>query len=122
MNSAHFSPIMMEGALVLPLEITGMIEASATLRPSMPWTFSFASTTAMGSFSPVHWLLVIVVILLVFGPTKLASVGKGLGQGIRNFKKGISGESDKDALSDEEAEEPKRLDKRRDKVPRRRVS
>jgi sec-independent protein translocase protein TatA len=57
----------------------------------------------MGSFSLVHWLLVIVVILLVFGPSKLASVGKGLGEGIRNFKKGLSTDGDGDD------DEPKRL-------------
>lgn len=46
----------------------------------------------MGSLSPLHWLLVILVILLVFGPNRLANVGKGLGEGIREFKKGVSGE------------------------------
>jgi sec-independent protein translocase protein TatA len=48
----------------------------------------------MGSLSPLHWLLVILVILLVFGPNRLANVGKGLGEGIREFKKGVSGDSD----------------------------
>ncbi len=38
--SAHFSPIMMQGALVLPLVSVGMIEASATRRPWMPCTLS----------------------------------------------------------------------------------
>src|SRR5688572_14495094 len=47
--SAHFSPIMMVGALVLPLVSVGMIEASATRRPAMPWTRNWASTTAIGS-------------------------------------------------------------------------
>ena len=47
--SAAFSPIMMEGALVLPEVSVGMIEASATRRPSMPWTRSRSSTTAIGS-------------------------------------------------------------------------
>jgi len=59
----------------------------------------------MGSFSLVHWILVIVVILLVFGPSKLASVGKGLGEGIRNFKKGLTTDGDRD----DDADEPKRL-------------
>jgi hypothetical protein len=36
MRSAAFSPIMIEGALVLPLVTAGMIEASATRRPSIP--------------------------------------------------------------------------------------
>lgn len=44
----------------------------------------------MGSLSPIHWLIVIVVVLLVFGPGRLAGVGKGLGEGIRSFKKGLS--------------------------------
>jgi sec-independent protein translocase protein TatA len=44
----------------------------------------------MGSLSPVHWLIVIVVVLLLFGPGRLAGVGKGLGEGIRSFKKGIT--------------------------------
>ncbi len=69
---------------------------------------------AMGSMSLVHWALVIVVVLLVFGPNKLSSVGKGLGEGIRNFKKGISGDDDKAELADEEAK-PKRLASRRKK-------
>jgi hypothetical protein len=47
--SAAFSPIMIDGALVLPDVKVGMIEASATLRPAMPWTRSWASTTAIGS-------------------------------------------------------------------------
>lgn len=48
----------------------------------------------MGSLSPIHWLIVIVVVLLLFGPGRLAGVGKGLGEGIRSFKKGISEDPD----------------------------
>jgi sec-independent protein translocase protein TatA len=48
----------------------------------------------MGSLSPIHWLVVIVVVLLLFGPSRLAGVGKGLGEGIRALKKGLSGEPD----------------------------
>jgi sec-independent protein translocase protein TatA len=40
----------------------------------------------MGEFSIWHWLLVIAIALLLFGPAKFASLGKGLGEGIRNFK------------------------------------
>lgn len=36
--SAHFSPIMMEGALVFPDVKVGMMEASATRNPVMPCT------------------------------------------------------------------------------------
>jgi sec-independent protein translocase protein TatA len=69
----------------------------------------------MGSLSPVHWLIVIVVVLLIFGPGRLAGVGKGLGEGIRSFKKGLNTdeEDDKNAVKPElsekksDAESPK---------------
>ena len=53
----------------------------------------------MGSLSPLHWLLVIVAVLLLFGPSRLATLGKGLGEGIREFKRGVGGEhtADRDA-------------------------
>jgi sec-independent protein translocase protein TatA len=40
----------------------------------------------MGEFSLLHWLLVIGIALLLFGTSKFSAVGKGLGEGIRNFK------------------------------------
>jgi sec-independent protein translocase protein TatA len=39
-----------------------------------------------GFFQPLHLLLIIGIALLVFGTSKFAAVGKGLGEGIRNFK------------------------------------
>jgi len=44
-----FSPIMIDGALVLPEVSVGMIDASATRRLSMPHTRNWSSTTAIGS-------------------------------------------------------------------------
>jgi len=49
----------------------------------------------MGAMSLSHWLIVGVVVLLVFGPKRLSEVGSGLGEGIRNFKKGLSGDDNK---------------------------
>lgn len=57
----------------------------------------------MGGLSPIHWLIVIVIVLLVFGPGRLAGVGKGLGEGIRQFKKGLNEE----ASNDDEKPAPK---------------
>ena len=31
-------------------------------------------------------LLILAIALLIFGPSKLADLGKGLGEGIKNFK------------------------------------
>ena len=40
----------------------------------------------MGELSLWHWLLVIAIALLLFGTSKFSAVGKGIGEGIRNFK------------------------------------
>jgi sec-independent protein translocase protein TatA len=44
----------------------------------------------MGTMSIGHWLIVLVVVLLVFGPKRLGDVGKGLGQGLRGLREGLS--------------------------------
>jgi sec-independent protein translocase protein TatA len=40
---------------------------------------------------PWHLVVILVVALLVFGPSKLPGLGKGLGEGIKGFKEGIKG-------------------------------
>jgi sec-independent protein translocase protein TatA len=35
-------------------------------------------------------LILLAIALLIFGPSKLADLGKGLGEGIRNFKSAVS--------------------------------
>jgi sec-independent protein translocase protein TatA len=62
----------------------------------------------MGAFSLSHWLIVFVVVLLVFGPKRLASVGKGLGAGIRNLKQGLAGKSEDADPSKAELAAPKK--------------
>lgn len=39
-----------------------------------------------GLFQPLHILLIVAIALLVFGTSKFSALGKGLGEGIRNFK------------------------------------
>jgi len=41
----------------------------------------------MGAVSPYHLVLLLIVVLIIFGPGKLPDVGKALGQGIREFRK-----------------------------------
>ena len=48
----------------------------------------------MGSMSASHWLIVLVIVLLVFGPKRLASLGKGMGEGIRSFREGLAGDGE----------------------------
>lgn len=50
-----------------------------------------------GLFQPLHLLLIVAIALLIFGTSKFAAVGKGLGEGIRNFKSAMKEpEADKD--------------------------
>lgn len=39
-------------------------------------------------------LIVFAVILLLFGATRLPQLGKALGEGMKNFKKGLAGEDE----------------------------
>jgi sec-independent protein translocase protein TatA len=43
-----------------------------------------------GLLQPTHLLLIVGLALLMFGPKKLPELGKGLGEGIRGFKKAMS--------------------------------
>jgi sec-independent protein translocase protein TatA len=43
---------------------------------------------------PWQLLIVALIILLLFGASRLSDIGKGLGEGIRNFKKGIADDSE----------------------------
>lgn len=54
--------------------------------------------------SPVDIAIVAAVALLVFGPKKLPELGKALGQGIGNFKKGLQEAQDevKNAMKTDE--------------------
>jgi sec-independent protein translocase protein TatA len=58
-----------------------------------------------GLFQPLHLLIIIAIILLIFGTSKFAALGKGMGEGIRNFKAAM-----KD--SEEEKKEKKEEEKK----------
>lgn len=43
----------------------------------------------MGPIGIPELLIILVIVVLLFGATRLPNIGKGLGEGIRNFKKGL---------------------------------
>lgn len=45
----------------------------------------------MGEFSAIHWMVVLAIVLLLFGGRKIPEMMRGLGEGIRSFKEGMSG-------------------------------
>lgn len=46
----------------------------------------------MGEFSPMHWLIILAIVLLLFGGKKIPEVMRGLGAGVRSFKEGMQGD------------------------------
>jgi len=45
-------------------------------------------------------LLILIIVVVLFGAGRLPQLGKGLGQGISNFRSGLKGEDDKHALDE----------------------
>jgi sec-independent protein translocase protein TatA len=61
----------------------------------------------VGLDNPLHILLVLVVVLMVFGAKRLPEMGRGIGEGMRGFKQAISGETpDAPQVSLTHVEEP----------------
>jgi sec-independent protein translocase protein TatA len=48
----------------------------------------------MGRIGPGEILLLALIALLLFGATRIADIGKGMGEGIKNFKKGLKDTDD----------------------------
>jgi len=60
---------------------------------------------ALFSGSPTELIVVLVILLLLFGSTKLPKLARGLGASVTEFRKGLKGEADdeKKKLPDEPA-------------------
>lgn len=43
----------------------------------------------MGDLGFGELLLILTIVLMFFGAGRIADIGKGLGEGIRNFKRGL---------------------------------
>jgi sec-independent protein translocase protein TatA len=44
----------------------------------------------MDLLAPTHLVVLLLVILIIFGPSRLGDVGGALGKGIRDFKRAIN--------------------------------
>lgn len=44
----------------------------------------------MGAFSIWHWIVVLAIILLIFGPGRLGNLGRDLGKSIKEFKSAMN--------------------------------
>jgi len=68
--------------------------------------------------SPYTAGALIIVALIVFGPSRLPEIGKALGKGIKEFKSGVTDESKKaeDTQMMNVTEQPKKLPKAEDQT------
>jgi sec-independent protein translocase protein TatA len=42
-----------------------------------------------GLFQPMHLLVILIIVLIIFGPGKLPELGNSIGKAIRGFKKAM---------------------------------
>jgi len=57
-------------------------------------------------------IIVMIIVVVLFGATRLPELGKGIGQAIRNFKKGVSEPSEIDVTPDKEKSKKEEIDKK----------
>ena len=55
-----------------------------------------------GLFQPMHLLLILFIVLIIFGPGKLPELGEGLGKSIKAFKKAMKDEQNSTAIEHKE--------------------
>ena len=56
-----------------------------------------------GSLGVPELLIILVIIVVLFGVNKLPRLGKGLGEGIKNFKDSIKSQPSKDTSDNDDA-------------------
>ena len=62
-----------------------------------------------GSFGGAELLIALVIILLLFGAKRIPELAKGLGSGVREFRKGTRGEDEVEEKSDQEKKDQELL-------------
>ena len=59
----------------------------------------------MPNIGPLEIAIVLVIVLIIFGPKRLPELGRSMGRGIREFRGSVSGDhKDEDDVDDKRAE------------------
>ena len=56
----------------------------------------------IGPVGPTELILIVLLVVLIFGARRLPELGKSLGEGIKNFKRSISGKEEKEKKTQED--------------------
>ena len=67
---------------------------------------TIAVIPGLGSVGPTELIILLTIILLLFGAKRIPELAKGLGSGVREFKRGTSGEADEMKERKEDKELP----------------
>lgn len=74
----------------------------------------------LGNIGLSEWIIILVVVLILFGGTRIPKLAKDLGSGIREFRKSLAGQPDE--ITDERHEEQRSLPKAPAKKGRKKAS
>jgi sec-independent protein translocase protein TatA len=77
----------------------------------------------MPNIGPMELIIVLVIVLVIFGPKKLPGLGRSLGTSMREFKDSITGKDDEKSIAaaddeDEQDDEPKSSKQHDDAISR----
>ena len=64
----------------------------------------------MPNIGPTELIIVLVIVLLIFGPKRLPGLGRQLGSGMREFKDSISGRGGRDDEDDDDDPDRRRTE------------
>ena len=56
-----------------------------------------------GLFQPMHMIVILAIVLIIFGPGKLPEIGAGLGKSIREFKKALAADEKNPLIENKKA-------------------
>lgn len=60
------------------------------------------SLAVFQSIGPTELIIVLVIVLVIFGPKRLPGLGRSLGSGMKEFKDSVTGKADRDLDEDDD--------------------
>src|SRR6058998_3389079 len=90
--------------LIRPLSISSRIVASERTEEGCKSAVTAVAAlydAGMPTIGPMELIIVLVIVLVIFGPKRLPGLGRSLGSGMREFKDSITGKS-----KDEDEDQP----------------
>jgi sec-independent protein translocase protein TatA len=60
------------------------------------------SLAVFQSIGPTELIIVLVIVLVIFGPKRLPGLGRSLGSGMKEFRDSVTGKADRDSDEDDD--------------------